>query len=276
MNRHLFQIGLFTLIAVPIVCLGDEPDKLSFTNSLNMHMVRIQPGSFNMGSRHGGDFDEQPVHRVIITQPFAMSATEVTNQQYEQFDKGHRALRGKLGFSKGDDEAAVFIDWHQAVAFCTWLSKREGKTYRLPTEAEWEFACRAGTTTSYWTGDSLPKAFQKNVCNSWFPAPGRSSSAEVVSLTVAGTPPNSWGLYDMHGNVEEWCTDWYGPYVATLQTDPVGRAAGDFRVTRGGSHSTLLAYLRSANRSGMLPDDKTWLAGFWPLDGAITSTITCP
>jgi len=230
-------------------------------NSLGMKMVPIQAGQFQMGSEQG-DWDERPVHRVTISRPFHMSATEVTNAQYEQFDANHRKLRGKLGFSKEDDEAVVFVDWHEAVAFCEWLSKKEGKSYRLPTEAEREYACRAGTTTAYHTGDELPTAFQKNVRNSWFPAPDRSKPDEVVPVAVAKTPPNAWGLYDMHGNVEEWCADWYGPYVGDEQTDPVGSKGGDFRVTRGGSHSTLLPHLRSANRSGMLPDDKTWLVGF--------------
>src|SRR5262249_42447235 len=150
--------------------------------------------------------------------------------------------------------------WQDAVRFCQWLAKKEGLPYRLPTEAEWEYACRAGTTTPFHTGDSLPRGFHKNVRESWYPAVGRSNAeAEVVPLTVGQTPVNAWGLADMHGNVEEWCHDWYGPYEACPQTDPVGRADGLFRVTRGGSHSTLLYYLRSANRSGALPEDRHWL-----------------
>ena len=122
-----------------------------------------------MGSLDG-DFDERPRHRITISRPFYMAATEVTNAQYEQFDPGHRQLRGKLGFSKEDDEAVVFVTWHDAGRFCEWLSKKEGQPYRLPTEAEWEYACRAGTTTAYHTGDSLKDpAFHKNVGESWFP-----------------------------------------------------------------------------------------------------------
>jgi len=254
--------SLLTLVAVPSACGAAAPERRSLTNSLGMTMVRIEPGSFTMGSVAGGDFDERPAHRVTLSKSFYLATTEVTNAQYEQFDAGHKQLRGKLGFSKADDEAVVFVSWTEATAFCRWLGQQEGTTYRLPTEAEWEYACRAGTTGAYWTGAELPKAFQKNVRNSWYPAPIRSSASAVVALAVAKTPPNPWGLYDMHGNVEEWCADWYGPYPAGPRTDPVGRVTGRFRVTRGGSHSTLLTFLRSANRSGMLPDDKTWLVGF--------------
>lgn len=239
---------------------GEMPSAQSLVNSLGMKLVRIEPGSFVMGSPAGGDFDERPVHKVTLTRPFYLGVTEVTNAQYEQFDPQHKSLRGKLGFSKADNEAVVFVSWHEAVRFCQWLSQKEGRPYRLPTEAEWEYACRAGTTTAYWTGDSLPKEFHKNPTVSWYPGSGQG--AAEVSLVVGQTPPNPWGLIDMHGNVEEWCSDWYGPYEEGDQTDPVGRADGDFRVTRGGSHSTTLEYLRSANRLGTLPDDRSWLIGF--------------
>ena len=211
---------------------------------------------------------------MTISRPFFMGVTEVTNAQYEQFDPRHKQLRGKLGFSQEDDEAVVFVSWEQAAAFCKWLSEKEGKPYRLPTEAEWEYACRAGTTTPYHTGETLPEPYQKNVAMSWFP--GRRSDKDVVPLHVARTPANPWGLHDMHGNVEEWCLDWYGPYAADAQTDPVGRADGDFRVTRGGSHSTTLEFLRSANRSGTLPEDKSWLIGFRVVQAEMPSTRPMP
>jgi len=259
-----------------------------FVNSLGMRLMRIEAGSFRMGADEEplrrdlgainyneyplcGDYDERPVHRVTISRPFYMAVCPVTNAQYEQFDPSHRALRGKLGFSREDDEAVVFVSWYDAVRFCEWLSRREGKPYRLPTEAEWEYACRAGTTTPFWTGDTLPEVFhrynrlEKWKGTAWYPA-WRSGEAGAypadLNLAVGRTPPNPWGLYDMHGLVEEWCYDWYGPYEAVAQVDPVGRADGEFKVTRGGSHSTDLYYLRSANRLGAPPDDKHWLIGF--------------
>ncbi len=252
-------VRLFVLVAVSLAaCVApaaEMPSEKQFANSLGMKFVRIEPGSFMMGSPEGGDFDERPVHRVAISRPFYLGACEVTNAQYERFDPGHRKLRGKNGFSNDDDEAVVFVTWHDAVGFCERLSRAEGRPYRLPTEAEWEYACRAGTTTPFHTGPRLADpAFQKNVREYEIPPP--------VSLAVGRTPANPWGLFDVHGNVEEWCLDWYGLYEPGEQADPIGRADGDFRVTRGGSHSTKLDYLRSANRSGTLPEDKSWLIGF--------------
>lgn len=270
----------------------------TYTNSIGMPFVRIEPGSFLMGSENAqlsdeltdgkahlrdGDWDEHPVHQVTLSTPFYMGIFQVTNAQYEAFDPGHRHLRGlpniglqaapDIGFSREDDEAVVFVNWHDAVRFCEWLSEREGKPYRLPTEAEWEYACRAGTTTHFSTGDTLPDAFHKNVGENWYPDADRSRGVEeVVPLHIGQTPPNPWGLYDMHGNVEEWCHDWYGAYEAQPQENPVGREDGLYRVTRGGSHSTLLCYLRSANRMGAVPEDKHWYIGFRVVCGAMPDT----
>jgi len=238
-----------------------------------MKFVRIQPGSFLMGQDAEGDWDERPVHKVNITKAFDISATEVTNAQYEQFDPEHSKFRGKLGFSEQDNEAVVFVSWHEAVAFCQWLSEKEDKPYRLPTEAEWEYACRAGTDTLYHTGDILTGKFYKNARMSWFPDPARQrNNSPKLLLTVGQTEPNPWGLFDMHGNVEEWCCDWYGPYEQGEQTDPVGRTEGDFKVTRGASHSTEVSFLRSANRLGTLLDDKSWLIGFRVVAGEMPKT----
>jgi formylglycine-generating enzyme required for sulfatase activity len=239
----------------------------TYTNSLGMEMVGIPAGRFQMGSE-AGDLDERPVHTVTISRPFHMSATEVTNAQYEQFDPEHKNLRGKRGLSKGDDEAVVFVSWRDAARFCQWLSTKEGKPYRLPTEAEWEYACRADTTTAFHTGEELPPAYHRAQEFSWDPKP--------VDLTVGRTPPNPWGLHDMHGSVEEWCRDWYGPYAEAAQSDPVGYAQGLFKVTRGGSHNTRVRFLRSANRLGTLPEDKHWLIGFRVACGQAPTTEPLP
>ncbi len=273
------------MLSVP-ACLwpASMPKDKTHTNSIGMRLERIAPGTFRMGFDGGplsaevagqswqrnGDWDERPAHEVTITTPFYMGAFEVTNAQYEQFDPEHRKLRGKLGLSAGDDEAVVFVSWHDAGRFCEWLSRKEGLPYRLPTEAEWEYACRAGTRTHFFTGDTLPAVYLKNATRSFYPPPA------PVDTAVGRTPPNTWGLYDMHGNVEEWVSDWYGPYLAGAQKDPAGYADGDFRVTRGGSHSTEIYYLRSENRMGTLPDDSHGLLGFRVVLGRMPKTKLLP
>ncbi|MBI3849009.1 MAG: SUMF1/EgtB/PvdO family nonheme iron enzyme [Verrucomicrobia bacterium] len=276
--------GFFRLLQSPLP---------GFTNSIGMKFVQIPSGSSTMGywqtdklpsqiTNVGqwfpdyGDYDEKPAHQVTITRPFFLGVYEVSNAEFEQFDPSHHALRGKLGFSTNDNEAVVFVSWEEAKAFCDWLSVREGKSYRLPTEAEWEFACRAATTTHFSTGDTLPAQYQKNPTNCWYPDPNRPNPGDVQSLVVGQTPPNPWGLYDMHGNVEEWCHDWYGPYVAEAQTDPVGRADALAKVTRGGSHSTFAFHLRSENRMGALPEDKSWYIGFRVVMADLPATPPLP
>lgn len=232
-----------------------------------IRMVDIPAGSFYMGGEGTGeDYDELPIHKVNITHPFKMSMTEITNAQFEAFRPEHKALRGKNGLSLEDDEAVVYVSYADAVAFCEWLSRKEGKHYRLPTEAEWEYACRAGTYYLYNTGDGLPEAYRKNQQT--------ARDLKPVSLKVGQTPPNAFGLCDMHGNVEEWCLDWYGPYLPSEQNDPAGRTTGDFRVTRGGSHNTPDKYLRSGNRMAMIPEDKHAQTGFRIVESAFTSVAT--
>ncbi len=295
MKQKLSCVVIILVITISTGFSYEIPQEKTFTNSLGMKFVRIEAGSFTMGSNgsdlhenildareHGGreiwlprkgDYDEFPAHPVTISKPFMMSVCEVTNRQYEQFDPLHMHIRGKKGFSIDNDEAVVFVDWHDANAFCEWLSEKEGLPYRLPTEAEWEYACRAGTVTPYSTGETLPDELIKNPDNSWYPCPERSRNREeVVPLHVGKTTPNPWGLFDMHGNVEEWCSDWYGPYVENESVDPVGRAEGDFKVTRGGSHGTVAYYLRSANRIGSAPEDESWYIGFRVVLGEMSTT----
>ena len=208
-------------------------------------MVEIPSGTFWMGTDNPPmeDWDEAP-RREVKVDAFRMSATEITNAQYEAFDPTHK--RGEQGFSTGDDEAVTMVSWEDAMAYCRWLSEQTGKHYRLPTEEEWEYACRAGTTTAYNTGDTFPESQWKVQRN--------TRDKEPVSLQVAQFEPNAWGLYDMHGNVEEWCADEY--------TLPAWFEDSRYANTRGGSHNTPVRYLRSANRSAAPPGDRTVLRGF--------------
>lgn len=258
-QHHKTTITLLALAGsiCQLFTLSAQEDKID--------MVEIPAGSFYMGGAGiGENFDEKPIHQVVITHPFRMGRTEITNAQYEAFRPEHRIYRGKNGLSSADDEAVVFVSYQDAVDYCQWLSQKKGKNYRLPTEAEWEYACRAGSYFPYYMGDGLPDAYRKNQQTARDPQP--------VSLKVGQTEPNAFGLYDMHGNVEEWCLDWYGPYLPGFQTDPAGRISGDFRVTRGGSHNTPDNYLRSSNRMAMLPDDKHSFTGFRIVESDLTPT----
>jgi formylglycine-generating enzyme required for sulfatase activity len=174
-------------------------------NSVGMKMMPIAPGEFVMGQ--DGIREESPAHKVKITKPFALAATEVTRGQW-------RAVMGAEPPDMGlkdqtDQHPVVGVTWFEAVAFCAKLSAKEGKTYRLPTEAEWEYACRAGTTTAYWFGEKPDLA--NMVCEA---DPPKDRSKPFVRTrhcpaTVAGAPPNAWGLHDMQGNVHEWCYDFF-------------------------------------------------------------------
>ncbi len=252
MNNAKKILAVCCLSAALPVCLHTR----DYTNSIGMKMVDIAPGSFLMGGPgYGRNYDEAPAHEVVISAPFRISATEVTNAQYELFDPGHREYRGRNRFSFRDGEAVVYVSWDDAAAFCEWLSEKEGKSYRLPTEAEWEYVCRAGSMGPYAIGDrALPKSMLKNQVETWDPRP--------VPLDVGKSIPNAWGVYDMHGNVEEWCLDWYGPYPSSVQKDPAGPAEGISKVVRGGSHNTPAEYLRSSNRSSSFPGDRTLFTGF--------------
>jgi formylglycine-generating enzyme len=299
------------------------------TNSIGIKLMQIKPGTFMMGQdgppmqdylrqkRFGEmhkdfdriDFDEKPAHKVTITQPFLMGITEVTVAQFRQFDPGFK--RNDPKSKPADDDAASGVTWERAVAFCEWLSKKEGTTYRLPTEAEWEYACRAGTTTLFHTGDTLPDAHQKwfgddNYRAVYFP-PGpmpreydwrnvgkasvklkqgqilgldhpveESRAGGAGALRVAQKKPNAWGLHDMHGNVAEWCSDWYGPYESGAQTDPLGRADGDCRVFRGGFHSSMIRFLRSANRGSWVTNSASDRIGFRVVQGELSKGKPLP
>jgi formylglycine-generating enzyme required for sulfatase activity len=201
------------------------------TNSVGMRMVRVPPGSFVMGSPPGEPLrqEEERPHRVTLTRAFRIAATEVTERQWLAVIPQGRSPH------EGEDQPVASLSWNEAREFCVELSRKEGKTYRLPTEAEWEYACRAGATAN--ATDLAAVAWY------WDDSDGRTHP-------VALKAPNAWGLFDMLGNVAEWTMDVYAPYPREDVKDPTGPATGSTRVVRGGSWRSFPPALRCAARVG--------------------------
>ena len=241
--------------------------------------------------------DEHPQHRVRITKPFYLGVHEVTLGQFlkfyhganykteaerdgkggwgwtgEGFEQRKSFVPWSWGFSgQTNDHPVVNVSWNDALAFCKWLSEKEGVTYRLPTEAEWEYACRAGTTTMYYHGDdpeglaeveNVADGTAKAKFSDWSTISSRDG--HVFTAPVGSYRPNGFGLYDMHGNVSEWCQDWHdGDYYAGSPTDdPTGPAAGSSRVFRGGGWLSSAWSCRSAYRGSFSPGSRRGYGGF--------------
>lgn len=215
-----------------------------------MEFVRIPAGEFMMGSpvgESGRSNNEEPRHQVKITEPFYMSITEVTQQQYIQM-MGHNP-----SVFKGAGNPAETVSWGGAMEFCRRLSKKTGRKITLPTEAQWEYACRAGTDTRFSFGEDN----QSLVSYCWY-----KTNSNQQSHPVALKKPNAWGLYDMHGNVQEWCSDRFDdPYYShSLSIDPEGPSI--LRIVRGGSHAHTGDFCRSASRRGSSSDNRNGVIGF--------------
>lgn len=216
---------------------------------LGLEMVRIEPGTFQMGSDNGRD-DEKPVTTVRITHPYLIGKYEVTQDQWRA------VMESTPSQLQGGNYPVVQVSWNQVAEFCRKLTARErtegrlpdGYAYTLPTEAQWEYACRAGTTGDYagTINDMGWSIFNAN--------------QEIKP--VGHKQANAWGLYDMHGNVAEWCSDWFGPYPGGTLTDPTGLRSGAYRVVRGGSAFIAPFGCRSAFRDNYEPDAPLWHAGF--------------
>jgi formylglycine-generating enzyme required for sulfatase activity len=229
-------------------------------NSIGMKLTLIPAGEFQMGSPDAdsdAEDDEKPRHLVKISKPLYLGVYEVTQQQYEKV-MGARSWQGESYAKEGADYAASFVSHDDAVEFCRRLSKQEGVEYRLPTEAEWEYACRAGTTTAYSFGDDASKLGQYawHYKNAW-------DIGERYAHRVGQKLPNPWGLYDMHGNVLEWCQDWHASYGSEkVVSDPLGPVQGEYRVLRGGSFLNPPSNVRSADRLNDLPVTRFVTFGF--------------
>jgi formylglycine-generating enzyme required for sulfatase activity len=219
-------------------------------------MVVVPAGSLMMGSpidEVGRDGDEGPLHEVRFASAFAMGRHPVTFEQYDRFAGAtDRELPPDRGWGRG--HRPVFnVSWDDAKAYVKWLRKQTNQAYRLPSEAEWEYACRAGTRTRYSWGDDPPTPEQANF------------GMNLRRTTEVGSyPPNPWGLYDMHGNLWEWCEDCWNPSYEGAPDDSGAWTSGDCsrRVLRGGSWSSDPEVLRSADRGGDVPVNCSDIAGF--------------
>jgi formylglycine-generating enzyme required for sulfatase activity len=230
-------------------------------------MVRLEPGEFLMGSppyERGRDSQEDR-HQVSLTRPFLIGVTEVTQMQWFE------VMGSWPSYFEGANRPVEKVDWFEAIRFCNALSRREGFTpayriegdgavwnrdadgYRLPSEAEWEYACRAGSNTPYTAGED-PGQLQTV---GWF-----GGSAGDGTRDVGRLEPNAWGLYDMHGNVWEWCWNWAGEYPPRFARDPMGPPSGRSRVIRGGAFDSPAASCRSAKHNAANPGLNAPMIGF--------------
>jgi formylglycine-generating enzyme required for sulfatase activity len=228
---------------------GPEGVRVWTVPDLDLQMMPIRPGTFALGSEKGNSI-ERPVTQVTITGPYWLGRNEVTQSQFEAIMKRNPAT------FKGKDRPVEQVSWDDAMEFCRKLTEREraagslpaGYAYTLPTEAQWEYACRAGTTADH--AGSLEDM-------GWYDA----NSAKQTH-PVGEKQPNAWGLCDMHGNVWEWCRDWYGSYPGGSVQDYTGPASGTTRVFRGGSWNGGAALCRSAFRNSGKPDLRNNRLGF--------------
>jgi formylglycine-generating enzyme required for sulfatase activity len=225
-------------------------------------MIVVRAGSFLMGSSDDdkkGHDGERPQHAVMIKSPFVVGVAPVTRGEFAAFigdtkykmDSDSKRSWRKPGFAQTDDHPVVLVTWHDAHAYVAWLRQRSGgKDYRLLTEAEWEYCCRAGTVSTYSTGNAI--------------TPAQANFGEKGTTPVSRFPPNPWGLRDMHGNVWEWCEDSWHPNYEGAPEDGSIWPGGDapFRVLRGGSWISDPQFHRSADRNRDLPDYRDYDVGF--------------
>ena len=235
-----------------------QPEIDTITNDLGMTFVRIPAGVFTMGSpdsdRYAYD-NEKPAHQVTISQPFYLGVHPVTQAQWQAV-MGSNPSR----FEGKPRHPVERVSWDEAQQFLQRLNeRRDGYRYALPSEAQWEYACRAGSAGAYCFGDDESQLGAYAWC---------SDNASGSTHPVGEKQPNAWGLYDMHGNVWEWCQDWYGDYAADAVTDPSGPATGASRVFRGGGWSSSARGVRSAYRNGFHPGLRDVYLGFRCLSSA--------
>ena len=236
-------VGALTVMAQEVK--PGKVDVIDLGKDVKLEMVLVPAGKFMMGSPESekGRSKDETQHEVTLTKPFYMGKYEVTQEQWESVMGNNPSSR-----TKGAKLPVTNVSWEDCQEFIKKLNEKTSGGYRLPTEAEWEYACRAGTTTAYSYGDNLTKS---------------DANIDGDSIKAVGSyRPNAFGLYDMHGNVWEWCNDWYGSLQDGEVTDPKGAATGISRVLRGGSFNNNESKARSSNRDYFTPTVRHLAAGF--------------
>jgi formylglycine-generating enzyme required for sulfatase activity len=270
------MLRLLPLLLIGGALSADAGSSKTIANSLGMKFVLIPAGTFVMGSpeTEKGRHDDEPQHEVTITRPFYLGVHEVTQEQFEKVMgrnpssfSSHGSNKQRVAGKSSADYPVDNVTWLDAVAFCEKLGALEKKKrrYRLPSEAEWEYACRAGSKSVFHLGDNLD-AYKANFCGLIYAAYGNGGAGPFLRSTtsVGQYEPNAFGLYDMHGNVQEWCRDWYAAayYPTAPKEDPQGPLAGAERVLRGGGWAHTGNSVRSAVRNKLAPNKTHYSAGF--------------
>ncbi len=248
----VFFLFLAAFVPDAVPCKAEQAPEKTFTNSLGMEFVLIPKGAFLMGTpvdEPGREKDELQ-HRVILEKPFYMQTSDVTVGQWRSV-MGRSFFGGKKG---ADNMPVVRVSWQDCISFIKKLNKLNEGTYRLPTEAEWEYACRAGSDTAYSWGNDIDcskadystNTLKSDECVSY--AKGKGIEPDQPA-PVKSYGPNAFGLYDMSGNVWEWCQDWYGPYDVNQTVNPTGPESGSDKVRRGGSWYGTGQRCRCGNRN---------------------------
>ncbi len=302
MRTHITAVAASVLLLAPVAFATDDEvtalkaKSFEIPDSAGIKMLRIEAGGFTMGSPQGevARGEDEAQHMVMISKPFYMAETEITQDQYlpvmvpnykplfvraamfehslPEAHQGGPMITESRYLGPTAKNPMDGVTWQKAEEFCTILTAKEckagrlpeGYAYRLPTEAEWEYACRAGTEGPFNVDGDL-------MTFSWGPDVPQLKWTKPVK---GGRTPNAWGLYDMHGNVYEWCLDWYGPYDAKMDRDPLGPDKGEQKVARGGSwgsgrkqgtdssDAVLLRNMRSASRNRFPPANPYSIVGF--------------
>lgn len=294
--RPMTCLFIFLVTLMPCALHADGNGKVA--EGPDLRFVSVPGGSFRMGDveKYGRNSDERPVHEVTVD-TFEMSMYEVTNAQFVEYLNAAISSKdiivisqdsvvvGTTGLYSGEnyfyygfdyseieftsnrfnvkigkEDYPVFdITWYGAKAFADYYG------YNLPTEAEWEYACRAGTATYFYTGNDIDKkGYASSSLDSagWYGFNSNTGGSHPWTHTAGQKEPNTFGLYDMHGNVWEWCSDWYDDYTKGSVTNPEGPPVGEYRVVRGGAWSFFAVYCRSAYRFWYYPEDHCMMLGF--------------